>query len=313
MSARSSGQVANGGTAWKVVLGQSNPHIALLTSTKGYSPLLDPPLKKSLAPAYTKYCPDKTQHVLTHDCFTRKFTPIQDVLSFLRARQILGEGEPSGQLSELQISVEALAVVTTWVDQGQQGRNFFAMAKEKRLHPDYLSAADRMVERVLADEGLYMPQCADPWHWQCGPDECPDKTVYYNEALACTFSPYISKWFAPRWPVQKKQEPDAGYLHLGDIDCAIVYLVLFCCALTMGVGTEKLPAPDRHLSNPLFFAHAVFQGCADKCPDIFGADTKLHKLFYLDKRDRDSKTHKAQLLPVMMEAYKKVWEKNSRH
>ena len=58
--------------------------------------------------------------------------------------------------------MEALAVVTTWRDQGQKGRNFFAMAGDKKLHPDYLSAADRMVHRVLADEGLYMPQCADP-------------------------------------------------------------------------------------------------------------------------------------------------------
>ena len=83
---------------------------------------------------------------------------------------------------------------------GLQGRNFFAMARDKKLDPDYLEAADRMVERVLSDEGLHMPQCADPWHWQCGPDDCPNKTVYYNQALACTFNPWMAKWFAPRWP-----------------------------------------------------------------------------------------------------------------
>ena len=82
----------------------------------------------------------------------------------------------------------------------------------------------------------------------------------------------------------EKQEPDAGYLHLGDIDCSIVYLVLICCALTVGVDTKLLPTPDRYLSSPLFAAHVVFQGCAEKCPDIFGADTNLHELFYMEKR-----------------------------
>ena len=104
-------------------------------------------------------------------------------------------------MSGLQIGVDALAVITTWVDQNQNGLNFFAMAKDKKLHPEYLVAATRMVERVLADEVMFMPQCADPWHWQCGPDNSPNKTVYYNQALACTFNPWMAKWFAPRWPV----------------------------------------------------------------------------------------------------------------
>ncbi len=104
-------------------------------------------------------------------------------------------------MADLQIGVDALAVITTWAEP-QPGRNFYLVAKEKKLHPDYLLAANRMVERVLADELLYMPQCADPWHWQCGPDERADKTVYYNQALACTFNPWMSKWYAPRWPVK---------------------------------------------------------------------------------------------------------------
>ena len=54
--------------------------------------MLEPCFKKSLAPAYTNYRPDKTQHVLTHDCFIKKVAPIQDVLSYLRARHILAEG-----------------------------------------------------------------------------------------------------------------------------------------------------------------------------------------------------------------------------
>ncbi len=150
--------------------------------------------------------------MLTHDYFTVKVTPIQDIVSFLRARHILAEGQPSGQVSDLQIGVDALAVVTTWVDQHQNGRSFLSMAKDKKLHPDYLMAANRMVERVLADELLYMPQCADPWHWQCGPDNRPDKTVYYNQALACTFNRWMSMWYAPRWPVKDKKEPGSSNL-----------------------------------------------------------------------------------------------------
>ena len=80
------------------------------------------------------------------------------------------------------------------------------MAGDKKLHPDYLSAAERMVHRVLADEGLYMPQCADPWHWQCGPDDSAEKSVYYNQALACTFNQYMCQWFAPRFPLLGKPE-----------------------------------------------------------------------------------------------------------
>ena len=91
MSARSSGQ-ANSGAHWKGVLSQSTPQLTLLLSLYGYSKMLDPGFKKALRPAYTIYCPDKTQHVLTHDYFTIKVAPIQDVVSFLRARHILAEG-----------------------------------------------------------------------------------------------------------------------------------------------------------------------------------------------------------------------------
>ena len=60
-------------------------------------------------------------------------------------------------MSGLQITVEALAVITTWVEPNHGGLNFFPMAKDKKLHPDYLVAANRMVERVLAEEVMFMP------------------------------------------------------------------------------------------------------------------------------------------------------------
>ena len=205
--------------------------------------------------------------------------------------------------------MEALAVVTTWRNQGPQDRNFFAVAKEKKLHPDYLSAADLMVHRVLLDEGLYMPQCADPWHWQCGPDDSPEKSVYYNQALACTFNPWMCKWFAPRFPVHTKPDTGSGALAVGDIDSAIVYLVLNCCALTIEVGEDLLPTQDRFLSNPYFFGSDIFQKCADKCPETFGVDSAAHKLFYVEKKARD-KTHKKNLAAAMMQAYKQVWDGN---
>jgi len=181
VSARSSGQVPNAGLSWKVALAQVNPQIALLTSTRDYSMVLDPSYKRARYPAYSNYCPDSTQHVVAHDYFAKKVAPIQDVLSFLKARQILAESELSGQPSGLQITQEALAVVTSWAGPNQAANNFYELARDKKLHPECLSAADRMVQRVLADELLYMPQCADPWHWQAGPDNCPNRNaVYYN-------------------------------------------------------------------------------------------------------------------------------------
>ena len=73
--------------------------------------------------------------MVANDYFTLRVAPIQDVVSFLRARHILAEGWPSGQVSGLQIGVDALAVITTWVDQSQAGLNFFAMVRDKKLHP----------------------------------------------------------------------------------------------------------------------------------------------------------------------------------
>ena len=211
-------------------------------------------------------------------------------------------------MSGLQIGVDALAVITTWVDQSQHGLNFFAMAKDKKLHPDYLVAANRMVERVLAEEVMFMPQCADPWHWQCGPENSPNKTVYYNQALACTFNPWKASGTHLAGPL-KRREISSSNLSQGDIDGAIVYLVLNCCALTLEVGGDLLPTQDRFLSNPYFHGADLFQKCADKCPETFGVDTLVHKLFYVEKKARD-KTHKKNLAAAMMQAYKQVWDKN---
>ena len=174
--------------------------------------------------------------MVAHDYFSKKVAPIQDVLSFLKARQVLAEGELSGQPSGLQITVEALAVVTSWAGPNQAANNFYELAKGKKLHPECLLAADRMVQRVLADELLYMPQCADPWNWQAGPDNCPNRNVvYYNLALACTFNPYQSKWFAPRYPKLNVAEHSRQVLSVGDYECSFGYLVLYCCALHLGL------------------------------------------------------------------------------
>ena len=54
----------------------------------------------------------------------------------------------------------------------------------------------------------------------------------------------------------------------------------------------------------------IFQKCADKCPDIFGADKELHPLFYEDKANRDKKTHTKNLFAAMMKAYRHLFDKN---
>jgi hypothetical protein len=167
-----------------------------------------------------------------------------------------------------------------------------------------------MVARVLADDLLYMPQCADPWHWQAGPDNCPNRNaVYYNQALACTFNPYQSKWFAPRYPVKDKQDAGSKFLSQGDDDCSIVYLVLNCCALHLGIEAAKMPEQNRFLSNPCFELAKVFKFCSDTRPDVFGEETEVQKIFYHARNARE-KGHKAKFLAAMMQAYRQLWDES---
>ena len=130
----------------------------MLTATRDYVPLLDPAYKAALGLAYTVCLPKGTQHVIKHEYFNKRNAPVQDLLSFLKARRVLAEGEPSGQLSELQIGLDALAVMTTWTEREQPAPTFFHLSRAKKLQPYALEAANRMAERALSTEWLYLPQ-----------------------------------------------------------------------------------------------------------------------------------------------------------
>ena len=84
----------------------------MLTANRDYVPLLDPSYKQLLSPAYTVYL-----RFLSGQRYGRlaskKVAPVEDVLSFLGAREVIDNSELSGRLFVLQIGLEALAITTT--------------------------------------------------------------------------------------------------------------------------------------------------------------------------------------------------------
>ena len=130
----------------------------MLTATRDYIPLLSPAYKPALGLAYTVCNPKGTQHVIKHEYFNKRNAPVQDLLSFLKARRVLAVGEPSGQLSGLQVGLEALAITTTWTEREQPAPTFFRLARAKKLPPLALEAANRMAERAVSTEWFYLPQ-----------------------------------------------------------------------------------------------------------------------------------------------------------
>ena len=137
------------------------------------------------------------------------------------------------------------------------------------------------------------------------PDAGPDCRVYYNEALACTFHSFHWQWFAPRYPKLNVPENGRQFLSVGDYECSFGYLVLYCCALHLGIQDAPFVVQTRTISNTCFGLDAILQRCAASCPDSFGEKTELYKLFYLPANSR-AKDHKAKFEAATMEAYRKM-------
>ena len=87
---------------------------------------------------------------------SKKVAPVKDVLSFLRARQLLSDGESSGQLSGQKITVEVLPVSPQWVERDQSAGSFYKIAHAKKLHSKKLKAAGRILERALTSDVRFM-------------------------------------------------------------------------------------------------------------------------------------------------------------
>ena len=51
--------------------------------------------------------------------------------------------------------------------------------------------------------------------------------------------------YATRYPIKDKTEAGSKFLSQGDNECFIVYLVLICCALLIGVTDALLAAQNR--------------------------------------------------------------------
>ena len=76
LSGRSSAPLANTVASWRGAVSQSNPHITMLTATRDYIAMLDPPYRQALGWQYTVYLATGTQHVVKHDFFTKRVTPV---------------------------------------------------------------------------------------------------------------------------------------------------------------------------------------------------------------------------------------------
>ena len=98
---------------------------------------------------------------------------------------------------------------------------------------------------------------------------------------------------------------------IGDLDSSNGYLVLYCCALHLGIQSDLLVKQDRLLSNTCFGLSDIFQLCAAKCPDLFGKETEMQKMFYLTPSARQ-KDHRAKFYAAMMETYRKVFAEHAQ-
>ena len=98
---------------------------------------------------------------------------------------------------------------------------------------------------------------------------------------------------------------------IGDLDSCNGYLFFYCCALHLGIESDLLVKQDRLLSNTCFSLSDIFQLCAAKCPDLFGAETELQKMFYLTPSAR-LKDRRAKFYAAMMETYRKVFAEHAQ-
>jgi hypothetical protein len=99
----------------------------MLTATRDYVSLLNPSYKQLLNPIYTVYLRFLSGQRYGQVAFSI-VAPVFDVLSFLRARQLLADGESSGQLSGQKLTVEVLPVSPQWVERDQSAGSFYQLA-----------------------------------------------------------------------------------------------------------------------------------------------------------------------------------------